>query len=381
MNFIISPNNKKKIDFSKIKIVKRQDKKTIIFKKYHETICKEKSKIDELQNISEWDKMKKIANPYELVYTSYNNKRKDSIADYKPISRSFFKLWEIDKKFNIISEDDNFTIANLAEGPGGFMESILLNYKNKNKKLIGITLPPTNKYIPKWNNNLNYNNNVEIIYGNLYNIKDIKSYINKFKKNKACLVTADGGFDYSEDFNKQEVNSFKMIFSEIIISLLILKKGGSLVCKIFDTFTLFSLKIILLLTYFFEDINIYKPNTSRPANSEKYLVCKNFIDNNQKIHLLKVLENMLNIKLDNNESLDLKNLDIDNNFFREINNYNDKYSKRQILFINKIINLINNFDKEDYKKNLKKQISNAIKWCKDNDMKINHKSTFFKKSI
>ena len=67
-------------------------------------ICKEKSKIDELQNISEWDKMKKIANPYELVYTSYNNKRKDSIADYKPISRSFFKLWEIDKKFNIISD-------------------------------------------------------------------------------------------------------------------------------------------------------------------------------------------------------------------------------------------------------------------------------------
>ena len=105
------------------------------------------------------------------------------------------------------------------------MESILLNYKNKNKKLIGITLPPTNKYIPKWNNNLNYNNNVEIIYGNLYNIKDIKEYINKFKKNRACLVTADGGFDYSEDFNKQEVNSFKMIFSEIIISLLILKRG------------------------------------------------------------------------------------------------------------------------------------------------------------
>ena len=37
MNFIISSNNKKKIDFSKIKIIKKQDKKTIIFKKYHET--------------------------------------------------------------------------------------------------------------------------------------------------------------------------------------------------------------------------------------------------------------------------------------------------------------------------------------------------------
>ena len=90
---------------------------------------------------------------------------------------------------------------------------------------------------------------------------------------------------------------------------------------------------------------------------------------------------MLNIKLNDDESLDLNNLDIDNNFFREINNYNEKYSKRQIMFINKIINLINNFDKEDYKKNLKIQISNAIKWCKENNMKINHKSIFFKKSI
>ena len=61
-----------------------------------------KEKIDEIENSENWDKMKKIGNPYELIYTTYNKKRKnDSISLYIPISRSYFKLWEIFYNFDL----------------------------------------------------------------------------------------------------------------------------------------------------------------------------------------------------------------------------------------------------------------------------------------
>ena len=70
--------------------------KNFIFKKYYDIVSIEKEKIDSLENSDNWDKMKKIGNPYELIYTTYNKKRKnDSISNYVPISRSYFKMWEI----------------------------------------------------------------------------------------------------------------------------------------------------------------------------------------------------------------------------------------------------------------------------------------------
>ena len=53
--------------------------KNILFKKYNEIVSTEKAKIDELENSDNWDKMKKIGNPYELVYTTYNKKRKNDL--------------------------------------------------------------------------------------------------------------------------------------------------------------------------------------------------------------------------------------------------------------------------------------------------------------
>ena len=379
MNFVISTKkNKCSINLEKIVIEEIDEKKSVIFKSYQKKICNEKSKIDELVNIKSWDKMKKIGNPNELIYTSYNNKKKESIANYRPISRSFFKLWEIDKEFDLLENNNELKIiGNLAEGPGGFMEEIIHNHKNV--KLFGITLPPSNNQIPKWNKNLKKNNYINITYGNLYDMDDIKNYINKFKDFKCSLVTADGGFDYSSDFNKQEVNSYKIIFSEVITSLLILKEGGNFVCKIFDTFTIFSIQTIYLLTEFFEEVNIYKPNTSRPANSEKYIICKGFLKNNNEFYLLSLLENVLKINMKDNKSLHIKNLKIPKNIIMNIFSYNDKYINFQIKYIKKILKLAeSNIEKNELKEITKKQVKNAIDWCIKYDMMINKDSWFYK---
>jgi cap1 methyltransferase len=327
--------------------------------------------------------MKKIGNPYELIYTTYNKKRKnDSISLYIPISRSYFKLWEIFYNFNLFKffdMNDDFIFSHLAEGPGGFMEATynyrynITNNKNKNDIFYGITLKPTNDFIPDWNKIkkiFNNKNNVKIDYGNLYFINDVKKYIENFSVKKANLVTADGGFDYSNNFNEQEINSCQIIYSECVIALNILEFKGSFVCKVFDLFSISMIQILYILSISFEKVFIYKPETSRPANSEKYLVClyyKNNLLESFKNNLLNLIEDWQNstINLSENDTIILKNIKLDNNFVKKLNEYNEKYMDSQLYYLNNTIDLAQNkIEKEHYYNIIQNQVNNAINWCK-----------------
>ena len=54
------------------------------------------------------------------------------------------------------------------------------------------------------------------------------------------------------------------------------KRKGTFVLKIFDIFNKLSVDIIYLLSYYYKKVFIIKPNTSRYANSEKYIVCMDY---------------------------------------------------------------------------------------------------------
>jgi hypothetical protein len=61
---------------------------------------KSKNKINEIPS-NLWEDIKKYTNPYELIYI-FNNKREQnikSIAKFRPLSRSFFKMIEIIHEF------------------------------------------------------------------------------------------------------------------------------------------------------------------------------------------------------------------------------------------------------------------------------------------
>ncbi len=47
--------------------------------------------------------------------------------------------------------------------------------------------------------------------------------------------------------------------------------GGHFVCKVFDMFTPYSVGLFYLLYRSFDKVCIFKPVTSRPANSERYM--------------------------------------------------------------------------------------------------------------
>jgi len=346
-----------------------------------------KNKIDS----REWDKNKKFSNNYELIHIPNKRKIYDGIALHEPLSRSYFKMVEMIHDFNLLENSStNFRSAHMAEGPGGFMEAtykISHNCKKFNNfKHYGITLYSDNKDVPGWSKAINFiqsDKDIIIDYGidgsgNIYNPDNIIHFSETCGYNSCDLVTADGGFDYSLDFNKQEELSYKLIYCEIVTCMFIQKKGGSFICKIFDTFRDSTLKLLFFLCCFYEEVYLNKPLTSRPANSEKYIIAKKFrgIDINYLSNLLNIIRYWNVIEKNMNIS-DIFGGILPEYFVNSMMKYNKINSKHQISIINNTIEIIKNKKKLSFlNKIIDNQIKQAKEWCKKYEEDINLKSSF-----
>ena len=236
------------------------------------------------------------------------NKFDKLVKIYRPrkqlINRAYYKCWEILMKYNIIvSKKDKMEVCNLCEAPGGFVQAIYdyrVKYNNKSDNFIGISLLNSKDKNFNWANKFTYFTNINFkIYRDIQNNMDIcdknnnnnnilnpfvvRKFINYLKQKKYDLVTADGGmYIKEEDQNFKEIYHSNLFFSEIFICLSILKNGGHFVLKIYDISTQVSLDLLQLLYDCFESLNIFKPETSRIFNSERYVICTNFKGINKK---------------------------------------------------------------------------------------------------
>ena len=305
-----------------------------------------KQQIDEYSNY--WDYYKKLTNPYEFIHTQVPE-IKISICKYKPLSRSFFKMIEIINTFSFLCEKNTINCFHLAEGPGGFIEAFNYKRNNKDDKYYGMTLISDDINIPSWKKSshfINNNNNVIIEYGSTKTgdlfMKENLLYCNDNYANTMDYITADGGFDFSVDFNKQEELSMKLIIAQIFFAIIMQKEGGNFVLKIFDIFKLKTVEIIFLLSNIYDYVYIYKPYTSRVANSEKYVICKNYKNNNENINkeIIDNFDYLLN-NIDNIYSL--FNITLPKLFLKKIEEINAIYGQQQIENINTTLNFIREF--------------------------------------
>lgn len=344
-----------------------------------EKLTRYKNKITDYYKNKLWDRYKKISNEYEMIFTTPNTGT--NISQYLPVSRSFFKMWEIlydfEEELNIKGKDAIKCLF-LAEGPGGFAEA-LIKYRtihdpsNQSKdEYHGMTLKSNNnKNIPEWKLGNDILKQVKVHYGadttgNLYNMANIVHLSNEIGKNSMDLITADGGFDFSSDFNNQEEMSTQLIYCEILTALLTQKIGGSFILKIYDIFNESTIKMIHILKKFYKTINIIKPLTSRPANSEKYLLCIDFYKSEDSKRYLEILYKKV---IFNNDSDDVfKKIDYDDNILNSIVLYNTYSIMRQIYYIQSTIDYINYFrrnldSKVVMNKVLDEHTRKSKKWC------------------
>ena len=407
--YIHIPNNEKKRDF-KINYTESHKMKMPNFHlNLHNIIVKYKSFIDDKMISNKWNRLKLFTNLYELI--SYNNSTHNimSLIDYIPLSRAYFKFQELIIEHNLIDNTkQSIRYVGLAEGPGGFIECFVNHrrscFQNTFDHIYCITLKSSttgnscNKkhpqnITPEWDKiqkllseRKKTKANIILSYGkdgtgNLYNLQNIKYFRNQVLKDggQVDLVSGDGGLDYSENFNFQEQMSFHLIFCEVVSALSVLKNDGSFILKIFDIHTSNTLQILFLLSNYFDEMIITKPYTSRPANSEKYLVCKGFLgiseDNLNK--LFNIVEKWSYTKKRNKYVDNIFAMKVPPYFKKNIMNYCNYISKIQIENIIKTI-LCRNFNKQQIDNLLRSQIAHTIYWAIKYKQPINFKSSFFK---
>jgi 23S rRNA U2552 (ribose-2'-O)-methylase RlmE/FtsJ len=331
-----------------------------------------------IDQTSDWDNIKKIINTYERVYIPNN----ESIAKYKPISRAYFKLWETFYDFPDLGHnlDKKIVSLHLAEGPGGFIEA-LQNYRRKiyqfNDQIFATTLQPSESRIPGWKGKVQNLNNINLFYGDICENNYYMKVMNMMENQKAHIITADGAFDCSNDFNKQERTSAKLIFGEIILALANQKIDGSFVIKIFDCFDIITIKMIYFLTMYYNNVYITKPLTSREGNSEKYIVAQNFkgININEIIKLNNILE--IWNKLDNYHVIDIFGFNLSQKIIDEISEFNESIIKKQIISLNRGIKIIKNGITQSSIKTIQnRQKQMAVKWCKKYEVNFIKNNTY-----
>lgn len=445
-----SPQNKKQFIEQKAKewLTERLNKLMLgtscINTKCQEDLRAAKSLIDTSNNNFFWDRVRVLVNPYELIYFTskrYLGNKIPHVAAMEPLSRSFFKMIEMGNQSlnELINSTRPITTVGLAEGPGGFIEAIIwLRTQNSKKytfssshtpnlydKYYGITLIDNKSVeIPSWKRSAEFlrdHPQVNILTGadgtgNLYSLDNLKYLAARFTISKADLVTADGGFDFSTCgvYNCQEQTASKLIFAEIIGCFAVLGHGGSFICKFFDLNNKLTADLLYLLQCHFTGLNIFKPKTSRLANSEKYIIATGFrgcvpevfqsllnlldrwntidAENEQIITQISTNWHIASTKHTNttfrtinsifNIAADLPALTnnyqgVDNNahltapasFYIYLNRIICEMNKLQINNINQTIDIINEqlfYDNEWQYKTRGKQLENARCWCLEN---------------
>ena len=337
-----------------------------------------KEKISKFEK--DWDIYKKYTNPYEYIHTHIPYKKK-CVSKYKPLSRSYFKMIEIINLFGLNINQIPITTFHLAEGPGGFIEAIANLRKCKYDKYIGMTILDDNDInVPSWKKTdqfLKENKNVFIETGidNTGDILKIENFDYCVKKygSSMDLITADGGFDFSVNFNQQEQNITKLLFAQLCFAICMQKREGSFILKLFDCFTHSTIDILYILSSFYKKVYITKPQTSRYANSEKYIVCKGFLfDSSADFYryLYDAFNTMINTEKYINRFLQTP---ISLFFQTKLEEYNSVFGQQQIENIYYTLGLIENKNKSNDKIDniIKLNVQKCLQWCIKHNIQYN----------
>jgi 23S rRNA U2552 (ribose-2'-O)-methylase RlmE/FtsJ len=206
--------------------------------------------------------------------------------------------------------------------------------------------------------------------GNLISLNNFLYCAEKYK-NMMDIVTADGGFDFSVDFNQQENMATQLILCEVFYALAIQKQGGSFILKIFDVFHKSTVDILYLLSYYYKNVSIMKPYTSRVANSEKYIICQDFkvTDSSAIIEQFAIVFPSL---VNDGIAASFLPFDHDLYFLNRIEEMNAIVSFQQIENITSTLSIITNHRNaeklEQYKRT---NVNKCIAWCEKYDIPYN----------
>ena len=200
----------------------------IVFPLEFKELLRLKREID--KSPEKWEEVKRVINPLEFASSDI------AVAKVQPISRAFFKMIELTDKLNPLPERPVRTL-HLAESPGGFVQAW-----NWIRKPLGFTDDITSISLEKGSYESTWKRLIEVsrfwfsrpklLTGDLLNKETRNMIIREYsdeKEGKAWLITGDGGFDFSEDYQDQETTALPLILAQMLVGMRCLEKGDAMV--------------------------------------------------------------------------------------------------------------------------------------------------------
>lgn len=278
------------------------------------------------------------------------------------MNRAATKLAALDATFGLTAgteQNKEFQFADLCGGPGGFSEYLLWRIHSWGGSAhgYGITLKSStadevNWHTEKFRSDIPRHSLTQIDgvdgSGDLYkeeNIRQFEEIVQQETKQQGVdLVVADGGFDFSGIEEQQAALAQRLLLCELITMFASLKSGGHFVCKFFDILDEFTGDLVWLLYQSFDEICITKPLSSRPANSERYVVCKGLVYSHSE-QLIKALLN-ISKSMENDNSpkrfIPKHILEKDEEFIDYVKMRNMKFAMKQTEALEQLDNYIKN---------------------------------------
>ncbi|XP_014781496.1 cap-specific mRNA (nucleoside-2'-O-)-methyltransferase 1 [Octopus bimaculoides] len=330
-------------------------------------ILDSKNIFDELES-EEMRKARSRSNPYETIRgVIFQNRAAMKMSNIDAVCD--FMLTQPKSKTGqpLVSSNSLLYFADICAGPGGFSEYVLWRRKG-DAKGFGLTLRECNDFKleeffagPSEMFEPHYGADGT---GDIYKTENQKAFEKFVKENTESkgvhFVMADGGFSVEGQENIQEILSKQLYLCQFLTALLVLRDDGHFVCKLFDIFTPFSVGLVYLMYRAFHQIAIFKPVTSRPANSERYIICKALRTDaepiKQYLHEINLeLLQMDDDECDINDIVPLETL-LDGRFYEYIRSSNDLLAKKQINNLRKIHSFALDTNRHEYsQKDIRKQ--------------------------
>lgn len=306
---------------------------------YNESKNKLKDMIESDEMISIFKNLLKIINPYEYIFYKVPG-FKYPISKLKNNSNLFYDLLEIFNTINIFDSFLNKNIKTLHISENYIDSNCCIDFFRENQK---------NEHV-----------NFEDINEEIYNTINDKRY--------------DFIFYELKNTNFENVNYYILNIIQVLMILLKYQSNnGTSLIKISHIFHKPIIDVLYILSSVYEKVYIIKPNTSNVTTFDKYIVCKNFLLDDNKKEVYKnyyfKLAHFINFYLQKNTNNNMNifsiiDYEIPYYFINKIDEINIIIGQQQLESIDQITNILKNKNKEEKIENIKKNnIQKAIMWC------------------